>query len=217
MILSRVTREGGGARSTTDRYYLFNPSQAYQWRGRSDSSSVSIYFPASSVLHLLLPFRLAAIALPNLRIRAWSFTGSCLAENLSSKSIHVNSDIHAFFLASRSWGFGTALRRAAKIPSSLVGAVGGRRGGRLRLRVTWCDPLVVRCGGNPEPYNGLIYAWGPIWTHSQRDSDPFPGCSPSNWHMCWLLWHLKIRLSFLPGVSCAGWHMWYSYHDIVAS
>ena len=41
--------------------------------------------------------------------------------------LHMASKIHAFFLASCASGFGTALRRAAKILSTLVGAVGGRR------------------------------------------------------------------------------------------
>ena len=49
-------------------------------------------------------------------------------ETLLSTSLHVASKIHVFFLASRAWGFGTALQRAAKIPSSLIGEVGGRKG-----------------------------------------------------------------------------------------
>ena len=79
----------------------------------------------------MLPFKLAAIARPNLRMRDLSFVGSQRAETLLLKSLHVASEIHAFFLASRAGGFGTALRRSAKIPFSLVGAVGGQRGGRL--------------------------------------------------------------------------------------
>ena len=53
-------------------------------------------------------------------------------ETFQRESLRVASDIHAFLLASLDSGFSTDLRRAAEIPSSLVGAVGGRRGGRLR-------------------------------------------------------------------------------------
>ena len=54
-------------------------------------------------------------------------------QRLSSTSLHVSADIHMFFLASQDLGFGTALRRAAKSPSSFVRVVGGRRGIRVRL------------------------------------------------------------------------------------
>ena len=54
-------------------------------------------------------------------------------ETLSFTSLHVAARIHTFSLTSRGLGFGMALRRAAKSPSSLVRVVGGRRGGRLRL------------------------------------------------------------------------------------
>ena len=46
-------------------------------------------------------------------------------------SLHVYSNIHSFLCRSLTWDFGTALRMAAKIPSSLVGSVGGRSGNFL--------------------------------------------------------------------------------------
>ena len=60
-------------------------------------------------------------------------------------SLHVAAKIYAFFIASLASGFGTDLRRAANIPSSLVKAVGGRRGRRLRppevpgVKIIICD------------------------------------------------------------------------------
>ena len=53
-------------------------------------------------------------------------------ETLLSTIFHVASEIHMFSLASRACSFEMALRRAAKILSSLVGVVGGRRGRYLR-------------------------------------------------------------------------------------
>ena len=49
------------------------------------------------------------------------------------------SEIHAFSLASRAWVFGTALRRAAEIPSSVLGVIVGRRRSRL------CFPSYLEC------------------------------------------------------------------------
>ena len=123
---------GGGARSTTARYHLFKRRQASRWRGGYDPSSVSTSLPASSARFHLSPLRLDAMVHTNLRMRAWYFAGSRRAETLLSTSLHMAFKIHTFYLASCAWGFGTALRRAAKIPSSLVRAVGGRR--RIRLR-----------------------------------------------------------------------------------
>ena len=40
-------------------------------------------------------------------------------------SLHVSTEIHAFFLASHEFGLGVALHRATKSPSYLVGVVGG--------------------------------------------------------------------------------------------
>ena len=133
MIRLSFTQAGGVARSTAAQYQPFNWSQVSRWRWGSDPSSVSTFFPDSSVCCLLLPFRLAAMASPNLRMRSWSFAGYWRAETFLSTSLHVASEIHAFSLASYAWGFRTALRRSANIPSSLVGAVGGRRGSLLRL------------------------------------------------------------------------------------
>ena len=99
--------------------------------GGSYPSSVSTSLPASSACRLLTPFKLSAMARPNLQMRAWSLAGSRRAETLLLTSLHVASEIHAFFLASCAWGFRTALHRNANIPSSLIGVVSGRRGGCL--------------------------------------------------------------------------------------
>ena len=52
-------------------------------------------------------------------------------------------------------------------------------GSAFAPRGTWSVPSEGRCGGNPEPYNGLSYAWGNGQRHSKRDGDPSPGCNPS--------------------------------------
>ena len=44
----------------------------------------------------------------------------------------MSSKIHPFFLLYLTYGFGTALRSAVKIPSSLVGSAVGRSGRFLR-------------------------------------------------------------------------------------
>ena len=48
-------------------------------------------------------------------------------------SLHVYSEIHSFFLASRDFGLGIDLRRAVKSPYYLVGVVRGQRGSHVRL------------------------------------------------------------------------------------
>ena len=133
MIRSRVAQAGVGARSTAALYHTFSRCHASCGIGGSAPSSVSTSAPAVSTLRLLSPFRISAIARLNLQIRVWSFSGFCCAENLSSTSLHVSSDIHLFFLISRACGFGIALCRDAKIQYSHVGADGGQRGIRLRL------------------------------------------------------------------------------------
>ena len=62
-------------------------------------------------------------------------------------------------------------------PSSGWSVVGG--GATCASQVNLSVPSGGRCGGNPEPSNGLSYAWGPGRTHSRRDGDPSPGCNPS--------------------------------------
>ena len=133
MIPSRVTPAGGRAWSTAVRSHIFIRCQASRWSGESNPNSFSTSFPASSVRRLLSPFKLATIAWPNHRMCNWSLAGYRRAETLLSTSLHAASKIYAFFRASRALGFGTALCRAVKSPSSLVGVVGGRRGSRLRL------------------------------------------------------------------------------------
>ena len=165
----------GGARSTAAQYRPFYRRQASRWRGGSDRSSVFIFLPASSSRLLLSPFKIYAMVRPNLRIRAWSFAGSWRTKTIPSTILHVASKINAFFLATRAWGFGTALHRAAKILFSLVGAVGGWRGSCLcPPRCLACPLRGGLCGGIPEPCIGLSCAWGPGRKHSRRDGDPSP-------------------------------------------
>ena len=127
MIRSRVARAGGRARSTAALYHPFSRCHASRGIGGSAPSSCLTSSPAVSTLHLLSPFRLSAIARLSLRILVWSLVGFRRAETLSSTSLHVSSDIHPFFLLSLACGFGTALRRAAKILSSCLGSDGGQR------------------------------------------------------------------------------------------
>ena len=72
------------------------------------------------------------MARPSLQMSVWYFAISRREETLESMSLHVAAKIHEFFRAYRARGFGTALCRAAKIVSSLVGSIGGQRGGFLR-------------------------------------------------------------------------------------
>ena len=101
--------------------------------GGSAPSIRSISLPASSVHRYLYPLRLALIARPSHWMWSWSLAGSRSADNILLKILHVSSNIHAFFLASRALGLGMALRRATKSLSSIVGIVGGRRGKCVRL------------------------------------------------------------------------------------
>ena len=65
-------------------------------------------------------------------MRSCSIAGPWRAETLSFTSLYVSTNIHTFFLASRTFGFGMALSVDANGPSSLLGVVRGRRGGRMR-------------------------------------------------------------------------------------
>ena len=89
--------------------------------GGSALSSRSISSPTSFVLGLLPPFRLTLK-------RVWFRDGPQRAETLLSMSLHMSANIHKFFLASRAFGLGMALRRAAKNISSLFEVVGERMG-----------------------------------------------------------------------------------------
>ena len=132
MICLRVTQAGGGARSTTALYHPLFRCQASRWSGGSDPISVSTYAPTSSALCFLSSCNFAFMARPNLQINVSYYAIYRHAEKLLSTSLHVTADIHMFFLAPWDCGFGTALSRAAKIPSSLVGEVGGWRDSQLR-------------------------------------------------------------------------------------
>ena len=107
--------------------------------GVNSHSSRYISFPASSVRRRLSSLRITFIAQPSIRMWAWYLAGSWSTENLSSKSLHVYANTHAFFLASLAYlaslalGLEMDLLRAAKITSSLVGMVRGRRGICVRL------------------------------------------------------------------------------------
>ena len=134
VILLRVTLEGGGPQLTADQYHPFIWCQDSRWRGGgSVPISLSTSSPASSILRLRSPSRIVLIARPSLRMSSWSLAGYRRAENLLLKILHLATDIHAFFRASLDLGSGTALLRAVKSLTSLVGGVGGRRGSHLRL------------------------------------------------------------------------------------
>ena len=130
MIRSSVAQAGGGARSTVALYQLFSCCQAFRGNGGSAPISASTSSPAVSTCLFLSPFRLAVIYRLSLQILVWSLA-FCRLETLLSTSLHVSSKIDPLFLLSLACGFGTSLRRAAKIPSSCVGSAGGRRGRRL--------------------------------------------------------------------------------------
>ena len=98
----------------------------------SAPTSASTSAPASSACRLLSVVKLALMTRPSLLIIVWPFAGSRRAETLLSTSLHVAANIQSFFLASRARAFRTALRKAAKMLSSLVGAFGGRRGSFFR-------------------------------------------------------------------------------------
>ena len=149
MIRSRLTQAGSRERSTAAQYHQFNRCQASRWRGGSNPSRVSTSFPDSSTRCLLQTFKIVAMACPNLQIRSWYFAGSRRAETLLSKSLHVASEIHTFFLASHAWGFGTALRRATNILSSLVRRLVFRWGAACDPQGNWHVPSGERCGGIP--------------------------------------------------------------------
>ena len=132
VIRSTVAQAGSGARLTAALYHHFNRYHTSRGIGGSAPSSCSTSAPAVSNLCLLSIFMLALISQLSLQIRVWSFSGLCCAGILSLTSLHVSSDLHQLFLLSLAYDFGTALRRAAKILSSRVGADGGRRGSHLR-------------------------------------------------------------------------------------
>ena len=99
------------------------------------ATSISISSPTSSILGRRSDFRLVLIARPRKRMRYFFCARSQCVETLVSTSLHVASNIQAFFLFSLALSFGISLHRAAKITSSLVGVVGvwiGRRVIRLR-------------------------------------------------------------------------------------
>ena len=130
VIRSSVARAGGGPLFSAALYHPFIRRHASFAFGGSSPSSASTSFPASSTLRFLPPFRLALTARPSLRSLARTLVPP-LVETLSSASLHVSSEIHAFLCFSRSCGFGTARRRSPKRLSSLVGSFGGSSGNLL--------------------------------------------------------------------------------------
>ena len=139
VIRSSVAQAGGGARSRAALYHPWILCQASWMRGGSAPTSASTSAPASSDFRLRSAAKLALIARPSRLFSACPFVRSRRAETLSSKSLHVSADIHAFRLASRAFAFGTALRRAVKASSSLDGVLGGYRGHFFRpLRYLLC-------------------------------------------------------------------------------
>ena len=63
----------------------------------------------------------------------WSRAGYWRVETLVSTNLHVADKIQELFHASRAFGFGISLLRAAKIMTSLIGVVRVRRGSRMRF------------------------------------------------------------------------------------
>ena len=133
MICFRFTQAGVGARSDAALYHPFIWCHDYLCMWGSKSSSASISSPASSFLRCWSAFRLAFIMRLSHQMNAWSRAGYRSAETLVLTSLHMSTDIHAFFCASRVFCFGIARQRAATSLSTLVGVVGCQRGIRVRL------------------------------------------------------------------------------------
>ena len=100
--------------------------------GRSAFTRASTSAPALSARLLLSAAKLFCTAFLIRRMYAVPYRGSRRAETLSSMSLHVSAKIQAFCLASHVFALGTALRRAAKSSSILVGFTGGLTGHRFR-------------------------------------------------------------------------------------
>ena len=119
------------------------------------------------------------MARPNLRINAWYFAIYQHAETLLSTSLHVVAKIHAFFseLPEPAVLGRPSVGPRRLCPPSSVRSMGG--GGRAcSPRGTWRSPSGRHCVRNPEPYNGLSYAWGSVPRKMQKDGNPSPDCSP---------------------------------------
>ena len=99
--------------------------------GEYEARSTSISPPASYVLRRRSAFKLALIMWLRRWMSDWYRAGYWCMETLVLTSLHMTAEIQAFFRASHAFGFVIALRRAAKIPSSLVGVFRGRRGSRV--------------------------------------------------------------------------------------
>ena len=144
VIRLRVNQEGGGARSATPLYHPFIWCYASLWRGGSDARNSSISPPSVSSRYRRSAVKIALIWMLRRQIRPRSRAGSWRSETLMLTILHMSTDIHAFFLASRALEFGSALHRAMKSPSYLVGVVGDRRGIRVRrLRYFVCSLRVA--------------------------------------------------------------------------
>ena len=140
VIRSRVTQAGGGARWTAAVYHPLIRCHDSWIKGGSAPTSASNYAPTSSARCLISVFKLALMARSSLLTIVWTFSVSRRAETLLSTSLRVAAEIHSFLLAYHTRGFGTALCRAAKILSSLVGSVSSRRGSFFRpLRYRMCS------------------------------------------------------------------------------
>ena len=69
----------------------------------------------------------------------WYRAGYWCMETLVLTSLHMTAEIQAFFRASHAFGFVIALRRAAKIPSSLVGVFRVRMGREVQ---SWIEYIL---------------------------------------------------------------------------
>ena len=87
---------------------------------------------ASSTLPRWSCAKLAVIAFVSCLLSAFPYCGSRRVETLLSMSLHVSAEIQTFHFASRGFGLGTALRRAANSVSGRDGFSGGLTGHRFR-------------------------------------------------------------------------------------
>ena len=123
-----------GRRRAVERSLIppLHPVPGFLVDGGSTPSRLSISPPASSVLCIRSPFSIVLITRTRCRRRVWIHARSLRVDNLFSMSLHMHSKIQSFFLSSRDFGFGVALRRTTKSPSSIIGLIRGRRGIRVR-------------------------------------------------------------------------------------
>ena len=145
-----VTQAGSGVRSNSALYHPFIHFQSSLWRGGPAPNRRSIYLPVSSVRRLLSLFWVAFIVRPRSWVWTWSLAESRRTETILLTSLHMSSNINAFYLASLAFVLKMDLCRATKSTSSIVGVVRGQRVSRVRL------PRYLVC-----------FLRGELWRHSR--------------------------------------------------